>query len=96
MFRSILFTVLLSSSAAHAACLPDSPELGDIGPDSQLVCMMLESHSPNSKISVIDRKIQSHKRMSVIVDVDGRTESLNYTLIGADWILKEPVLVNTN
>lgn len=96
MFRFIILTTLLSSSVAHAACLPDSSELGDIGPESQLVCTMLESRSPDSEISILDRRIGSRDKVSVIIEVNGRAGVLNYRLIGADWILTEPVLVTVD
>ena len=93
MLKSILIPVLLTTtSVSYGACLPDATEIGDIGPASQLVCDMLEVRSPNSDITILDRTIESHNAVSVAVDINGRTELLNYRLTGADWRLAEPAL----
>ena len=96
MLKTILLPLSLTfSSVAFAACLPDSPELGDVGPDSQLVCTRLGARFPQTNIVVVDRKIHSPNSVSVIVTVDGQSESLEYKLIGADWELTEPALAGS-
>lgn len=91
MLRTILFSLtLISTSVTYGACLPDTAEIGDIGPGSQLVCNMLEARYPQSNIAVLDRKIHSQNTVLVIVSVDGQSESLKYNLRGADWMLTEP------
>ena len=93
MLRTFMLPLALSvSSISHGACWLDSPEIGDIGPGSQLVCNMLESRFPHSDIAILDRTIHSHNSVSVIVAVDGQPESLDYQLTGADWKLIAPTL----
>jgi hypothetical protein len=95
MLKTILLPLSLTfSSVSFAACLSDSPEMGDIGPDTQLVCTRLEAQYPQSDIAVVDRKIYSSSSVSLIVTVDGQTKSLEYELIGADWELTEPDLAD--
>ncbi len=81
MLRTILISLSLTvSSASYGACQLDSPEIGDIGPGSELVCNMLESRVPNSDIAILDRKIHSPNTVSVIVMMDGKPETLEYKL----------------
>ena len=92
MFRSLLLSIILTaSSTAYAACYLDSPEIGDIGPGSELVCDMLETRSQNSSITILDRMPKSNKAVSILVDVDGEKQSLNYRLVGANWRLEDQV-----
>ena len=93
MLRTTLLTLTLTvSSGSYGACLTDSPEIVDIGPDSSLICNMLESRLPQSDIAILDRQIHSPNTISVIVSVDEQPESLTYTLTGADWKLINPAL----
>lgn len=93
MLKTILLPLSLTfSSISFAACLPDSAEIGDVGPDSEIVCTELETRLPQSDIVVVDRNIHSPNSVSVIVMVDGQTESLEYKLIGPDWKLTVPAL----
>jgi len=93
MFKTILLPLSLTfSSISFAACISVPPEIGDIGPDSQLICTRLEAGFPQKNIVVIDRKIHSPNSISVSVTVEGQSESLGYKLIGADWKLTEPAL----
>ncbi|MCW8908558.1 MAG: hypothetical protein OQL28_15040 [Sedimenticola sp.] len=83
----IPLTLLLSSSV-HAGCQMDPPELGDIGPDSGLVCEMLEHQHPYSaQIRVLDRALYSRNRVRVMVALDNHPASLLYDLVGANWRL---------
>lgn len=93
MLKTIMLPLTLTfTSVSFAACLPDFPEIGDIGPGSKLVCNMLESRFPHSSIAILDRRIRSHNSVSVIVTVNGQPESLKYQLTGADWKLTETAL----
>ena len=86
---------LAFSSVSYGACMPDSPEMGDIGPSSELVCDLLESQIPRTNIAIIDRKIHSPNSVSVIVLRDGQSRSLQYKLKGADWELIEATLAGS-
>jgi hypothetical protein len=91
MLKTILLPLSLTfSSVSFAACLPDSAEIGDVGPDSEIVCTGLEARFPQSDFVVVDRNIHSPNNVSVIVTVDGQSGSLEYKLIGSDWKLTEP------
>lgn len=96
MIKTILFTLTLAViPGAHAACLQDSPEIGDIGPSSQLVCDLLEARFTQSDIAILDRKMHSRDTVAVIVAMNGQLQSLEYNLHGADWKLTEPHFVNS-
>lgn len=86
----MVLVALLLSSAVYGGCQIDSPELGDIGPDSRLVCDMLEHQHPYSRdIKVLDRELHSRNRVRVLIAVDNRQASLLYHLVGANWRLIE-------
>ena len=92
MFKYMLLPIILTmSSASYSACQLDSPEIGDIGPGSELVCDMLETRSQNSSITILDRMPKSNRAVSILVDVDGQKQSLNYRLVGANWRLADQV-----
>ena len=96
MLRIISLPLALTfSSVSYGACLPDAPEIGDVGPGSELVCDMLESRIPDSNIAILDRKINSPNTVSVIVMLDGQSKTLEYKLKGADWELIEPILAGS-
>lgn len=83
----ILVTVLLAP-AVYGGCQVDSPELGDIGPESLLVCKMLEHQHPYSgSIKVLGREPYSRNRVRVFIEVDNRQASLLYDLVRANWHL---------
>ena len=90
MRKTIFLALTLATlSEAHAACLQDSIEIGDIGPSSELVCDQLEERFPHSDIAILDRAIHSRHSVSVSVAINGHLESLEYDLRGADWKLRE-------
>ncbi|MCP3852888.1 MAG: hypothetical protein GY694_22070 [Gammaproteobacteria bacterium] len=96
MLRIISISLALTfSSVSYGACISDSPEIGDIGPRSELVCDLLEPRVPNSKITILDRKIHSSNSVSVIVLLDGQSRTLEYKLKGADWELIETTLAGS-
>lgn len=85
----ILISVLLTSTV-YGGCEIDSAELGDNGPESLLVCNMLEQQHPYAKnIKVLDREPHSRSRVRVLIAVDNRQVSLLYDLVGANWRLTE-------
>ncbi|MCW8903420.1 hypothetical protein, partial [Sedimenticola sp.] len=59
-----LMTLLLAS-ASYGACQQDAAEIGDIGPESQQVCQMLEGRFPESSSVIIDRQIHSGSNISI-------------------------------
>ena len=88
MTKSILITLALTTfSSAHAACLPDSQELGDIGPSSEVVCETLASVSPQGDIRILDREINSPRLVTVKATIGDSTVNLNYSLKGYQWKL---------
>lgn len=54
-------------------CTPDPPEIGDIGPVSELVYRDLEQRFPESIAAVANRTIPSSERVEVLVSVDGKS-----------------------
>ena len=68
-----------------AACLPDAPELGDLGPDSGRVCDVLEHELPGTTLAVDGRSIHSATAVTVSASVDGRPVLLDYRLVGLTW-----------
>ena len=86
MYRTLaLLSALSVSSLSYGACIQDSYELGDIGPDSRIVCKALDSKAGDIKI--VSRAIQAADAVTVTVDVDGQTQALDYKLVGANWKL---------
>ena len=76
-------SVLLSS--ANAACLVDQPEIGDIGPASELVCESISNVSTNADIRIVDREIHSPDHVTVRVEHDGKMIGLDYQFAGFQW-----------
>jgi hypothetical protein len=72
-----------------AACLPDAPELGDLGPDSGRVCDVLEHELPGTTLAVDGRSIHSATAVTVSASVDGRPVRLDYRLVGLTWELDD-------
>jgi len=90
MIKQASALALLSLAfGAHAACVPDPPELGDIGPSSELVCDRLEHQFPGAPTAVTGRSIHSPTQVSVFASVNGRRVSLDYELFGYRWELDE-------
>jgi hypothetical protein len=74
-----------------AMCTPDPPEIGDIGPVSELVCRDLEKRFPDWITAVENRTIRSPERVEILVSVDGKSMVLGYELEGFVW---EPAPLN--
>lgn len=68
-----------------AICTPDPPEIGDIGPISELVCRDLEKRYPDSILVVENRAIRSPERVEILVSIDGQPSVLGYELAGFVW-----------
>ena len=68
-----------------AMCIPDPPEIGDIGPDAELVCRDLEQSFPESIKAVENRTIRSPEKVEILVSVDGKSMVLGYELAGFVW-----------
>jgi hypothetical protein len=85
-FRNMLVLSLLPIAASvQATCVTDSPEIGDIGPGSELVCRQLEDRFASADLAVLDRTIRSPTDVTVLVSVDGTPVPMHYELIGYTW-----------
>jgi hypothetical protein len=73
------------ATGAQAKCLLDSPEIGDIGPGSELVCRYLEEQFPGADLAVQERQFHTQNKVSIQASVDGKSTRIDYELIGADW-----------
>jgi hypothetical protein len=83
--QTLLLAALPVVLGARATCVNDPPELGDIGPASELVCGELERRFPGAALAVEGRSIQSPTEVSVITSVDGTPVVMNYELVGYSW-----------
>ena len=91
----LIFSMAMSIAATgvQANCLADNPEIGDIGPGSERVCIYLEERFPLAELTVTGRYIHSPNQVSVVATVDGKPVTFDYELIGADWkIITSPAL----
>jgi hypothetical protein len=90
MIKQLLCMALLPVSfASSAACVNDTPEIGDIGPASELVCKELDRRFPNAALAVETRSLQSPIQVTVLVSVDGAPLQMHYDLNGYSWKLDE-------
>jgi hypothetical protein len=87
--QTLALTILPLAFATHAACVTEPPEIGDIGPDSELVCNALEQRFPGATLAVVNRSIHSPSQVSVAASVNGRPITLRYELSGYTWRLDE-------
>lgn len=85
---TMLLALLALPLGAAADCLPSPPEIGDIGPDSALVCHMLQRLYPGAALREEGRAIHSPTAVSVHASVDGRPISVSYLLSGYSWRLE--------
>jgi hypothetical protein len=85
--QMLILAILPVAFGAQAVCVPDAAEMGDIGPDSDLVCGELERLYPGATLAVEDRTIHSPTEVSVVAAVDGAPMSLHYRLSGYRWRL---------
>lgn len=87
--KQFIFALLPLSLTANATCLMDSPEIGDIGPGSELVCNEFALRYPDAELAVVGRAIHSPTEVSVFGLVDGGEVSFVYRLSGFNWRLEE-------
>ena len=87
--HTMLFGLMTFTANTHAACLDNPPELGDTGPDSELVCREMEQSYAGSTLAVAGRTVHSGESVSVHVIVDGVPATRNYRLSGVSWRVTE-------
>ena len=92
--RTMLTLGLLVFANVNADCLQDTLEIGDIGPESQLVCDTLESMYPGKHIEITGRHIRSQNAVTILLTIDGQKDALSYRLAGADWRPCQPLIAN--
>lgn len=85
----LLSALLLATFGAHANCSTDAPEIGDIGPDSIVVCNQLQERFPAAALAVGNRLIHSPTQVSVLASIDGRPIRLRYDLARFVWQLND-------
>lgn len=85
MNRMLILALLPVAVGASASCVTDPPEIGDIGPDSEIVCRELARRFPGAGLEVVGRSIHSPTDVSVMASVDGRPVMLDYRLAGLAW-----------
>lgn len=83
--HTLVLSTLLFAFDTNAGCVIDAPEIGDLGPSSELVCRELERRVPGSILAVEGRNIHSPEKVSVLVLVNGEPVTLRYELVGAAW-----------
>jgi hypothetical protein len=81
----LALSLLPIAASVQASCLPDSPELGDIGPGSELVCRQLEDRFASAELTVLDRTIRSPTEVTVVASVNGTPLQIRYEFIGYSW-----------
>jgi hypothetical protein len=85
--QMLILSMLPVAASAQATCMSDAPEIGDIGPSSEVVCRQLESHFAGAKLAVQGRAIHSPTEVSVLTSVDGTPVRMGYELTGYTWRL---------
>ncbi len=85
--RALVLAALMLTLDANAVCVNDAPEIGDIGPASELVCGELEQLFPGSVLAVENREIHSPAAVLVLTSVDGVPVAMRYELVGLVWHL---------
>ncbi len=87
--QTLILGLLPISVAASATCVNDPPEIGDIGPASELVCSELSQRFLDAALAVEGRSIHSSTDVSVIASVDGKPVSMRDELSGYSWRLAD-------
>lgn len=88
--QTLILAMLPVAVSANATCVTAPLEMGDIGPDSELVCIALEHRFPGAALAVQGRSIHSPTEVSVAATLDGRPMVLRYRLTAADWRRLDP------
>ena len=84
--QTLILTALVLPLDAGARCIPDQPEIGDIGPDSEIACRELERRFPTAALAVENRVIDSPQRVRIQARVDGEPVELSYELVRFSWL----------
>jgi hypothetical protein len=87
MNKTLILALLPIAVGANANCVTDAPEIGDIGPGSELVCNRLTQRFPSAALAVEGRTIHSPAEVRVTASVDGRPIVMDYRLAGFTWVL---------
>ena len=85
--QMLILSMLPVAVSAQAACVTDAPEIGDIGPSSEVVCDQLEGRFDGAVLVVEGRSIHSPTEVSVHASVDGTPVRMRYELTGYTWHL---------
>ena len=85
--QMLILSMLPVAVSAQATCVPDAPEIGDIGPSSEVVCGQLDRRFSGTKSVVEGRAIHSPTEVSVRASVDGTPVRMGYELTGYTWRL---------
>jgi len=87
MNKTLILALLPIAVEAHANCMTDAPEIGDIGPGSELVCNRLAQRFPRAALAVEGRTIHSPTEVRATASVNGRPIVMDYRLAGFTWVL---------
>lgn len=87
VWNLLVLSLLPIAASVQATCVTDTPEIGDIGPGSELVCRQLEGRFASADLAVLDRSIRSPTDVTLVVSVDGTPVKMHYGLIGYTWQL---------
>lgn len=86
MIKQTLCVALLPlSMGVSATCTNDPPEIGDVGPASEVVCNELERRFPRAALAVEGRSFLSPTQVTVLTSVDGVPLLMRYELSGGSW-----------
>jgi hypothetical protein len=85
VWNVLVLSLLPIAASVQASCITDSPEIGDIGPGSDLVCRQLEGRFASADLAVLDRTIRSLTEVTVHASVNGTLVQMQYELIGHSW-----------
>lgn len=81
----LALSLLPIAASVQASCLADSPEIGDIGPGSELVCRQLEGRFASAELTVMGRTIRSPTEVTVHTSVNGTPVPIDYELVEYTW-----------
>jgi hypothetical protein len=85
VWNIFILSLLPIAASVQASCITDSPEIGDIGPGSELVCRQLERRFATADLAVLDRTIRSPTDVTVLASVNDAPVQIHYELIGLTW-----------
>ncbi len=91
MKKTVLIALAMGfAPLSYADCQTGTLEIGDIGPADAGICDTLESRYPGSASRIVNREILAPDRVSVMVEVNGEAERLEYRLDGHRWRPQAP------